>query len=64
LALFKMYEEQGEEFVPKYMRLLSHGGSMSPSDILKELDIDICSEEFWEQGFSIIREEIEELRKL
>lgn len=64
LALYKMYEEQGQDFVPKYMKILGYGGSESPAKILQEVGIDITKEEFWQQGFDIIKEEVEELRKL
>lgn len=64
LALYKMYKEQGESFVPKYMKLLAYGGSAAPADILKELNIDITQESFWQQGFDIIQEELNELKKL
>jgi len=46
LALYKMYEEQGKDFVPKYMKILGYGGSESPAKILEELGIDITKEEF------------------
>ena len=46
------------------MKLLSYGGSEPPAKILAELGIDITSEKFWKQGFDIIKEEIEELKKL
>ncbi|HDD70688.1 MAG TPA: oligoendopeptidase F, partial [Candidatus Woesearchaeota archaeon] len=64
LALYRMYEEQGKDFIPKYLKILSYGGSESPEKILKEIGIDINKEEFWEKGFDIIREEIEKLKKL
>ncbi len=63
LALYKMYEED-KDFVPKYMKILSYGGSEPPETILKEVGIDITKESFWEKGFEIIKEEIEELKKL
>jgi oligoendopeptidase F len=64
LALFDMYKKEGKPFVEKYFRLLSYGGSKSPKDILAELGIDPASEKFWQRGFDIIKEEIEELKKL
>ena len=64
LALYKMYEEQGKDFVPKYMKILSTGGSESPTKILNEIGIDITQESFWQQGFDIIKEEVEMLKSL
>lgn len=64
LALFKMYEKEGRDFVPKYMKILSYGGSAPPAEILKEANIDLTQESFWQQGFDIIKEQLEELKKL
>jgi len=65
LSLYKMYEREGDTFAEKYMELLSYGGGDSPGKILKEImDVDITSEKFWQGGFDIIKENLEELKKL
>jgi oligoendopeptidase F len=64
LALFAMYREEGEMFKEKYISLLEAGGSKSPVELLKSLGIDPAKEEFWGKGFTIIKDEIKELRKL
>ncbi len=64
LALFDMYTKENGKFIDKYIKLLSAGGSKSPMTLLKELNIDPESEEFWQRGFNTIKEEIEQLRKL
>ena len=64
LALYRRYRSEGREFVPKYLRLLSHGGSKSPSNILEEVGVDIESAAFWDGGFDVIREMVSELRRL
>jgi oligoendopeptidase F len=65
LSLYKTYEQQGKEFVDKYMSLLSAGGSDSPFNIVKDnLGLDITEEEFWQKAFDLIKEEVEELKKL
>ena len=63
LSLFKMYKEQGKTFPPKYIKILSYGGSESPEKILKEVGIDIKSEKFWQGGFDLAREMVEKLNK-
>jgi oligoendopeptidase F len=63
LALVQRYREEGESFVPKYLRILSYGGSESPSKILGEAGLDIASPAFWQGGFDIIQTMIEELEK-
>lgn len=64
LCLYEMYEQEGESFIPKYKKILAYGGSKSPADILKEVGIDIESEDFWEKGFEIIKNDLNELKKL
>lgn len=64
LALYKMYKEEGESFVPKYIKFLSYGGSEKPEKIGRELGIDFESEEFWQKGFDIINEMAGELEIL
>jgi len=64
LALYTMYKKEGKAFVDKYLKILSYGGSESPSDILMEVGIDITKESFWQQGFEVIKEELRELKAL
>jgi len=64
LALYQMYKEQGEKFVPKYIKFLSYGGSKKPSDICAELGINLEDEKFWQKGFDVISGMIDELEEL
>ncbi len=64
LALYKMYKEQGKDFIPKIIKILEYGGSIAPKDVLSEVGIDIESEEFWQKGFDVIKEELDELKSL
>jgi oligoendopeptidase F len=64
LALYQQYREQGRSFIPKYLRILAHGGSKSPGYILSEAGIDMASPTFWQGGFDVIREMIDELEEL
>jgi len=61
LALYRQYEREGDAFVPKYVRMLSHGGSVSPMEVLDEAGIDVRDELFWQGGFDIIAEMIDQL---
>jgi len=54
LALFQRYLDEGEAFVPGYMRLLESGGSQRPEHALTQLGIDINQPEFWDRGFRVI----------
>ena len=61
LALYQRYREEGVNFIPHYLKILSYGGSQSPEYILNESGIDISSSEFWQGGFDYIKEMIDEL---
>ncbi len=64
LALYEKYRKEGKSFVTKYLKILSYGGSENPSKILKEVGIDIESEDFWQSGFNLVKEMINDLKKL
>ena len=64
LALYRRYQEQGEAFKPGYLRLLSYGGSARPQAILTETGIDITDRAFWQGGFDLVSERIDELERL
>lgn len=61
LALYGMYKQQGSAFVPKYLALLSTGGSQPPQGILKAFGVDLTSPDFWQSGFDTIQEMVEQL---
>jgi oligoendopeptidase F len=54
LALYEQYQREGEAFVPKYMQLLTAGGSMSPPELVGRLGIDINQPSFWNQGLNLL----------
>jgi oligoendopeptidase F len=64
LALYSQYREEGEPFIARYEKILAYGGSRSPAAILTEAGIDIASLEFWNGGFAVIAEMIDELAAL
>ncbi len=64
LALYRRYQQDGEAFVPGYLRLLSYGGSKAPAEALAEMDIDIADEAFWQGGFDVVRDMIDELKSI
>ncbi|MDH3253721.1 MAG: M3 family oligoendopeptidase [Acidobacteriota bacterium] len=64
LALYRRYQEQGEGFVPGYLRLLAHGGSARPQEILSEVGVDVTDPEFWRGGFRVVEGIVDELESL
>ena len=49
---------------PKYLKILSAGGSEAPEKILSEAGIDIRSAKFWQGGFDVLSTMVDELEKL
>lgn len=62
LALYQRYLDEGEAFVPGYLRLLESGGSQRPEVALAQIGIDINQPEFWDRGFRVIAGLLEDLR--
>ena len=58
-AMYKLYKEQGKEFVPKFKALLAAGSSKSPRELAAEIGFDITTEEFWEKGIEQFSEFID-----
>ena len=65
LALYRKYKAIGREaFEPQYLRILAYGGSASPDHILSEAGFDMASEDFWQGGFDVLAEMLDELEQL
>jgi oligoendopeptidase F len=64
LSLYKQFKEEGEAFKPRYLKILEAGGSDSPERILSEAGIDIRRAEFWQGGFDVISELVDQLKAL
>ena len=64
LALYRRYQEQGAAFRPGYLKLLSYGGAARPEAILSEFGIDMTDRSFWQGGFDLVRERIDELEAI
>ncbi len=56
LALYGLYQKEGESFTGKYLGLLSAGGSESPYELLRPFGIDLDAPSFWQQGLAVIDE--------
>lgn len=64
LALYGMYREQGQAFVPRYMALLEAGGSQAPADLLAALGVDPRDRAFWQLGFNELQRLVERAQEL
>ena len=63
-SLYNQYKNEGNSFIPRYIELLSTGGSKSPEDILNRSGIDFNQASFWQGGFDIIKQLLNELEEL
>ncbi len=63
-SLYQQYQVEGEAFKPRFMKILSAGGSDAPARILHGAGIDIRKEEFWQGGFDVISDLIDQLEAL
>ena len=56
LALYRIYQEEGANFVPKYIDLLAAGDSDYPDRLLAKVGVDINDPGFWQKGIDVIEE--------
>lgn len=54
LALYRLYQEEGDSFVPKYVDLLAAGDSDYPDRLLAKMGVDINDPGFWQKGIDVI----------
>jgi len=64
VSLYQQYKSEGKSFIPKYLNILSAGGSQKPEYLLKDSGIDISRDEFWQQGFDLVAAKIQELKRM
>ena len=64
LSLYQQYQVEGESFKPRLMKILAAGGSNAPAHILDEAGIDIRKAEFWQGGYDVLSQMIDQLEAL
>lgn len=64
LALFRLYQQRGADFVPDYLEVLAAGGSDWPHKILARLGVDLTDPAFWNEGLAILRDMVRLEEKL
>ncbi len=60
LALYRLFEERGADFVPQYEAVLAAGDSDWPHEILRKVGVDLNDPAFWNGGLQAIRALVEE----
>jgi len=63
-SLYQQYKAEGAAFKPRYLELLSAGGSRSPEDLLKRAGVDIRDAAFWQGGYNVVSKMVDELEAL
>lgn len=63
-SLYQQFQAEGEAFKPRFMKILSAGGSDAPARILSEAGIDIRQAEFWQGGFDVISGLVDQLEAM
>jgi oligoendopeptidase F len=64
LSLYQQFKSEGESFKPRYIKILSAGGSEAPVRILSEAGIDIYSADFWQGGFDVLADLLDRLEAI
>ena len=64
LALVQKYQQEGEAFVPKYLELLSAGGSRGAARPAEQLGVDVNDPAFWELGLQLLDDMVSEAETL
>ena len=63
-ALYEKYLQEGKQFVPKLVKALSAGSSVSSLEIGKIVDLDVANPTFWNLGLKRFGYLIAELEKI
>lgn len=64
LSLYKRYKSEGDAFKPLYLQILEAGGSDAPARILARAGIAIEQAEFWQGGFEVLQDMVNQLEAL
>src|SRR5207245_11635940 len=64
LALVQKYKQEGPAFVPRYLELLSSGGSDAPPTLLAKMGVDVHDPAFWELGLRLLGDMVDEAEQL
>jgi oligoendopeptidase F len=58
LSAYSRYLQEGDPFVPRYLELLSAGGSRSPEELGAIVGIDLADPGFWAAGLTLVEEQL------
>ena len=64
LSVYSRYLQEGDPFVPRYIDLLSAGGSRSPEKLAEIVGIDLTDPGFWDAGLALVEGQLSEAEEL
>jgi oligoendopeptidase F len=64
LSIYARYKEIGPAFVPRYLDMLSAGGSRSPEDLGRIVGIDLSDPGFWTAGLELVDAQLSAVEEL
>ena len=64
LSLYQQFLAEGDAFKPRYLKILSAGGSQAPTSILSAAGIDITKADFWQGGFDVVVGMLDQLESI
>lgn len=64
LSVYSRYLDEGDSFVPRYLELLSAGGSRSPEQLADIVGIDLTDPGFWDSGLALVEQQLSEAEEL
>lgn len=59
-GLYKLYQEEGAAFIPKYDKLLAFTGQETIENVCLSVGIDVRTKAFWRNSLAVIAEDIEQ----
>jgi len=63
LALWNQYKQEGLNFVPRYLELLSAGGTDTPERLIKRVGLNLNDLGFWDSGLNILSEILDKAKR-
>lgn len=60
LSVYQRYEQEGPELVPRYLEMLSAGGSRSPQELGEIVGVDLADPGFWDAGLDLVERQLQE----
>ncbi len=64
LSVYGRYLQEGDSFVPRYLELLSAGGSRSPEELGALVGMDLADPGFWDSGLELVEDQLSAAEKL